>query len=227
MDDKLRNLIAPSSEVRTKRLETFKQYACYGIVAMICIITVFVVPIVAGGLNAENWNYWIPETAMGWFCWWAMKIGTVIGNLAIFGLFKAQGKTNAKDNPNYIKARELLNTQNGKKGFIPKSPTKYQAKTWGTKGVSTLIITAAECLVIGTLIANWDWPTFISCIVSAITAVIFGIVQMIKDEVYWTEEYLLYAEYITKKEQVPVEPEKEKTECLNLETQNSETCKSK
>ena len=57
--------------------------------------------------------------------------------------------------------------------------------------------------------------TFLSCITSSITAVLFGIVAMIKDEVYWTEEYLAYAEYVSKEvnEQEQVEPEKEKTEC--------------
>ena len=32
---------------------------------------------------------------------------------------------------------------------------------------------------------------------SSITAVLFGIVAMIRDEVYWTEDYLLYAQYVT------------------------------
>lgn len=32
---------------------------------------------------------------------------------------------------------------------------------------------------------------------SSVTAVLFGIVAMIKDEVYWTEDFLLYAQYIT------------------------------
>ena len=53
----------------------------------------------------------------------------------------------------------------------------------------------------------------ISCITSSITAVLFGVVAMIKDEVYWTEEYLAYAEYVTKKTQELENPEKEKSEC--------------
>lgn len=203
MPETLKNIIAPDSETRAKRLETFKQYACYGVITLICLITVFVIPIIAGGINADGWGYWIPDDTFGWFCWWAMKIGTVIGNVAIFALFKAQGKTNSKDNPKYIKAREIMNGMSGTKGFIPKSPAQYQAKSWTTKGLSVVILTAAETVVIGSLIVSWDMMTFISCIVSAITAIIFGIVQMIKDEVYWTEEYLLYAEYIsTKKEEI-------------------------
>lgn len=223
-DDKLKSLIAPTAEVRQKRLETFKQYASYGVITLIIIITVFIVPIIAGGITADDWSYWIPDDTFGWICWWAMKIGTVIGNLAVFALFKAQGKTNARDNPNYIKAKDLLAKKNGEKGFVPKSPAQYQAKTWTTKGISVFLLTGAETVVIGSLIVSWDLMTFISCIVSSITAIIFGIVQMIKDEVYWTDEYLLYAEYITKQES---QIEKEENACLSTETKSLETCKNK
>ena len=128
-------------------------------------------------------------------------------------LFKAQAKTNAKDNPNFKKANELLNKLYGTKQFIPHSPTQKTVRDWTTKGVIVLLTTAAESIVIGSLIFNWDNVTFLSCITSSITAVLFGIVAMIKDEVYWTEEYLAYAEYVTKKTQELEEPEKEKTEC--------------
>lgn len=213
-NDKLRSLIAPTVEERTRRLEIFKQYAIYGIIVLILLITVFIIPIIAGGVTAEGWDYWIPQSKFGWFCWWAMKIGTVVGNLAVFGLFKVQAKINSQHNPNYLKAKELLNTKTGQEGFIPSSPTKYQAKTWGLKGSLTMILTAAETIVIGSLVIAWDLVTFISCITSGFTAVIFGIIQMIKDEVYWTDEYLQYAEYMTQKketvEETVVQQEAEK-----------------
>ena len=198
MSDGLKNLIAPDASTRQKRLETFKTYAAYGIIFLIILVTVFVIPIIAGGINADGWDYWIPQDTFGWFCWWAMKIGTVVGNIAIFALFKIQGKTNAKDNPNYLKANELMNKMNGSKGFVPKSPGQYQFKSWSVKGISLTMLTAAETVVIGSLVVSWDLMTFISCLTSSITAIIFGIIQMIKDEVYWTDEYLRYAEFITK-----------------------------
>ena len=89
---------------------------------------------------------------------------------------------------------------NGKKGFVPQSPAQYQAKSWTTKGISVVVLTAAETVVIGSLIVAWDLMTFVSCIVSSITAIIFGIIQMIKDEVYWTEEFPLYVNYIVSRE---------------------------
>ena len=136
--------------------------------------------------------------------------------MCVYGLFKAQAKTNAKGHPNFIKANEILNKLYGTKQFIPHSPKQKAVKDWTTKGLIVLGTTAAESIVIGSLIFNWDMVTFLSCITSSITAVLFGIVAMIKDEVYWTEEYLAYAEYVSKEvnKQEQVEPEnKEIEEC--------------
>lgn len=121
-NNKLKSLIAPDIDTRTKRLETFKQYAFYGIIAIILMIVLFIVPILAGGINAKDFGYYLPKSTPGWIVFWAIRLGTVAGNMCVYGLFKAQAKTNAKDHPNYIKANELLEKMNGKKGFIPISP---------------------------------------------------------------------------------------------------------
>lgn len=205
----LKKWIAPDVETRTNRLNTFKQYAFYGIIAVILIIVLFIVPVLAGGINAKDFGYYLPKSVRGWIVFWAIRGGTVAGNMCVYGLFKAQAKVNAKDHPNYKAANELIAKQNGSKGFIPRSPEQKAVKDWTTKGIVVLFTTAAESIVIGALLLNWDLMTFLSCITSSVTAVLFGVVAMIKDEVYWTEEYLLYAEYITKKHQAPKEPVKE------------------
>lgn len=198
--EKLKSWVAPNIDQRTKRLETFKQYAFYGIIAVVLIIVLFIVPLISGGINAKDFGYYLPKTVNGWIVFWAIRAGTVIGNMFVYGLFKAQAKTNAKDNPNFIKANEILNKLYGSKEFIPRSPTQKNVKDWTTKGIVVLLTTAAESIVIGMLIFNWDMVTFLSCLTSSITAVLFGVVAMIKDEVYWTEEYLAYAEYVYKKQ---------------------------
>lgn len=198
--EKLKSWVAPNIDQRTKRLETFKQYAFYGIIAVVLIIVLFIVPLISGGINAKDFGYYLPKTVNGWIVFWAIRAGTVIGNMFVYGLFKAQAKTNAKDNPNFIKANEILNKLYGSKEFIPRSPKQKNIKDWTTKGIVVLLTTAAESVVIGMLIFNWDMVTFLSCLTSSITAVLFGVVAMIKDEVYWTEEYLAYAEYVYKKQ---------------------------
>lgn len=211
-ENKLKNWIAPDIDTRTRRLNTFKQYAFYGIIAVILIIVLFIVPLLSGGITANDFGYYLPKTIRGWIVFWAIRGGTVAGNMCVYGLFKAQAKTNAKDDPNFKKANELLNKLYGTKQFIPHSPRQKAVKDWTTKGLTVLGTTAAESIVIGSLVFNWDMVTFLSCITSSITAVLFGIVAMIKDEVYWTEEYLAYAEYVTKKALESEEPKKETTE---------------
>lgn len=210
--EKLKSFIAPTIDQRTKRLETFKQYAFYGIITVILIIVLFIVPLLAGGINANDFGYYLPKSVRGWIVFWAIRAGTVAGNMCVYGLFKGQAKTNAKDHPNFIKANEILNNLYGTKQFIPHSPKQKALRDWTTKGAVVLLTTAAESIVIGSLIFNWDMVTFLSCITSSITAVLFGIVAMIKDEVYWTEEYLAYAEYVSKEvqKQEQVAPEETK-----------------
>lgn len=198
---KLKDVVAPTREQRKKRVDAFKSVAYYMVIGMILLLVTVLVPFLAGGINAQDFNYYIPKTTEGWIVFWAIRAGTVIGNITVYGLFKAQAKTNCQYDPAYLKACELLNKLNGEEGFIPMSPKQKAVKDWTTKGIFMTITTAAESIVIGTLIFNFDIVTFISCISSSITAVLFGIVQMVKDEVYWTEDYLLYAEYVTNKKQ--------------------------
>lgn len=204
---------------RNERLDQFRGIACYLIIAVIIILVMLVVPFVAGGIFMEDFGYYFPSTPQGWVVFWAIRAGTLVGNLAIYGLFKAQAKVNIKDNPKFKEANDLLGTLNGQRGYIPQSPKQYQARTWTTKGISMVVITAAESIVFGSLILAFDVMTFISTCSSSITSILFGIYQMLKDEVYWTDEYPRYAEYRVK--QVPHEEEKEKTECLISETKNS------
>lgn len=211
---KAKDIVAPSVEQRRKRLDGFKSIAYYIIIAIVLLLVTFLVPFLSGGITMGDFGYNLPKTEEAWIVFWAVNAGTVGGNIALFALFKLQAKTNAKTHPAYIEACELLNKLNGEEGFIPMSPKKKAIKDWSTKGILLAVSTGLESIVISVLAINFDVITFISCLTSSITAVLFGIVQMIKDEIYWTEDYLLYAKYITSKNvsakaEEPEEPEKE------------------
>ena len=231
---KLKDAIAPTVDQRRKRVDAFKSIAYYLVIGLVLVMVTFVVPLFSGGISMGDFGYNLPKTPEAWVIFWAVNAGTIFGNLCLFALFKMQAKTNSKNHPDYIKACELLNKLNGEEGFVPMSPKRKALKDWTIKGTMVLVTTGLESVVISVLVINFDWITFISCLVSSITAVLFGIVQMIKDEIYWTEEYLLYAEYVTQKiesaklAEEPEEPEKEdKQECLILETENLEISKNK
>lgn len=189
-----------SVEARTERAEFVKSISAYIVIFIILLLVLVVVPIISGGIQAEDFGYYLPKSTAGWVVFWAIRLGTVIGNVAVFVLFKQQAKVNCANNSQFKEANSLLEKNLGKKGFIPRSPREMNRNEYIYKMGSLIIFTAAESIVIGTLTLNFDFITFLSCLTSSVTAVIFGFWTMIKNEVYWTEEYLQYAKYVTKQE---------------------------
>lgn len=189
-----------SVDARNKRSEFIKSISAYIIIGIILLLVLFVVPVISGGIQAENFDYYLPKTTAGWIVFWAIRGGTVIGNIAVFILFKQQAKINCQNNPNYLEAKRLLEAKNGAKGFIPRSPSQMNRSEYIFKGGTLFVFTAAESIMIGTLVLNFDFITFLSCFTSSITAILFGFWTMIKNEVYWSDEYLSYARYMIKQE---------------------------
>ena len=62
----VKKIIAPDSKTRQQRLAVFKQYAMYGVIAAILMLVLFVVPIIAGGINAKDFAYYLPKSVPGW-----------------------------------------------------------------------------------------------------------------------------------------------------------------
>ena len=62
-----------------------------------------------------------------------------------------------------------------------------------------MITSILASVTISALAISFDFITFLSCLVSTIIAICFGWVTMIKNEIYWTDEYLQYAKYIQRK----------------------------
>ena len=63
--EKLKSWIAPDIDTRTRRLETFKQYAFYGVITVILVIVLFIVPLISGGINANDFGYYLPKSLRG------------------------------------------------------------------------------------------------------------------------------------------------------------------
>lgn len=195
---KIRSLIAPDVEKRKELRATFKEISYYLLIGIISIIAVFVIPLLSGCVQGDfKMNF--PTTTEGWIIYWAISGGSAAGNISIFVLFKLQAKTNSRGHPNFIKACDILSKLNGQEGFIPRSPAQMNAKSYASKVTAILVSSVSSFVVISSLAISFDFVTFLSCLISAVMAIAFGWVTMIKDETYWTEEYLLYAEYITKK----------------------------
>lgn len=232
-DNKIKKILAPDLNKQREIKNTFKEISYYLIIGLISILVVFVIPLISGALYGDMGMYF-PKSVQGWILYWCIKGGSALANVALFVLFKLQAKTNIRRDPNYLEARRILQKHVGEKEFIPRSPTQMNLQEYIIKGITVLITTLGASVTISLLIISFDFVTFLSCIVSTIIALCFGWVTMIKNEIYWTEEYLEYAKYIDKKsnqqevvEVLPQEETKEEAECSALETKNSETCKNK
>lgn len=203
----IKSLLAPDVETQNKRTETLKSISAYLIISIILILVMFIAPFFAGGITGEGWDYYLPSTTAGWVEFWAIRAGTMVGNMAVFILFKQQAKINSRNHPNYLKAEEIINSQFTTREFIPRSPKQMNAKEYTTKGIFMVIFTLGESIVIGSMVLNFDIVTFISCLTSSVTAVLFGWWTMIKNEIYWTDEYLKYAEYVQRKNELAAQEE--------------------
>lgn len=115
----------------------------------------------------------------------------------IFVLFDMQGKNNILDDPAYLEAYNLLNTVEDKE-YKPISPKAYKIKTYGFKAISLSITTALSAMVIMEMVLTYNWSYLLAYGLSMITALISGVMQMKKAEIYWTEEYPKWAHYIIK-----------------------------
>lgn len=115
----------------------------------------------------------------------------------IFVLFDMQGKNNILDDPAYLEAYNLLNTVEDKE-YKPISPKAYKLKTYGFKAISLSITTALSAMVIMEMVLTYNWSYLLAYGLSMITALISGVMQMKKAEIYWTEEYPKWAHYIIK-----------------------------
>ena len=209
-DNKFRKIIAPDVEARREIRKTLTDYAYYIIIFLISLLVIFIPPLFAGCLQGDI-GIAFPKTAEGWILWGVLNGSTAIANISLFILFKLQAKKNSMKNENYIKATEILNKLIGQKEIlIPRSPAQMNFQDYSRKIICIIVSTLGASITLTSLLLSFDWLTLLSCLVSIIITLCLSWVTMIKNEAYWTEEYLLYAEYKAKQQnQVPLEEEKE------------------
>ena len=198
-ENKLKSLIAPDVEMRKATRKMINDYAYYVMIVLISLLVVFIPPLVMGSV-VGNLETVLPKTPVAWAVWIILNVSTAIGNMSILVFFKLQARKNSESHPNYKKACEILNRLAGKKEvFIPRSPKAMNAKEYVTKSVCICISTVTSFFTISALMINFQVMALISCLLSMVIAIIISWTTMLKNEEYWTEEYLLYAEMIEKK----------------------------
>lgn len=86
-----------------------------------------------------------------------MNGSTAIANISLLVLFKLQAKKNARKDPNFIKANEILNKLAGRKEvFIPRSPAKMDIGDYTKKIIAIVISTFTASITLTSLLLSFD-----------------------------------------------------------------------
>lgn len=190
-----------TTEQRKKIRAAIGNNAFYIIIGIASLILMFVTPLVAGSLQGDVAIYY-PRTASGWVLWSLTNGAAALGNVAILVLFKLQAKRNCRKDENFKRANEIIGQlAREHEEYIPRSPRKMNAKEYASKGTMITLSTVSSFVVVSSIIIKFDVVTLLSSLVSTTVSICVGWVTMLNNEEYWTNEYLLYAEWLKKKKE--------------------------
>lgn len=198
---KLERIVAPDVSQRKEIRRKLNDSAYFIMIGLISMLTVFLPPLFMGCLSSDI-GLAFPKNLEGWILWSIMNVSTAIANISLLILFKLQAKKNARNDPNFKKANDILNRLSGvREIFIPRSPQQMNARDYTKKVIAIVISTFTASITLTSLILSFSWMTLLSCLVSIIITLCVSWITMINNEEYWCEEYLLYAELMEKKRQ--------------------------
>lgn len=236
--DKIKGMFLNDVESRIQMKEKVNEYAYYIMIMLVTVLTIFVPPLLLGAISGDfALNF--PSTVSGWIVWIITNVSTSIANISILVFFKLQAKKNCINHPNFIEANKILSKISGDKiNFIPRSPTKMNSQEYIKKVATIIVFTLASFIAVTSIVISFDVNVLISTLISVIVTLVVSWSSMLKNEEYWTNEYLMYAIYIEEKlkaQESLEEPENEESkelegeqeQCLNSETESLTICKNK
>lgn len=192
--------------------QKFNDLMFYIIISLVSIVSIVLLPL----LNSDPDMKWaFPSTTSGWLLWIFTR-GAVVGmNLTLFYCFMQQAKRNVANHPKYKEACEILDRYRQHKKIMPLDPKTWNKKQYIEKSITLTITSIFSLVSFGQAILRFDLVLFLSCLFTVFLGLVFGWIQEKKAEIYWTDEFWLYAKLKEK------EIEEEKT--LKIESLNEET----
>ena len=212
--------IAEKQAQKEKNHELFKQYFNYGIVAVTSLLVLMVAPALESAISGQL-TY--PTTTRGWIFWAVGRIAVTIINLVIFSALDRQSEINAKNNENYIKAKQLL-MEAKKQPKAALSPEQIKKQTYLKKVPFIILGSAASLVALSQIIFNYSLATLVSYIFTVVMDIAFAIWHMIDKEInYWCDEFYRYAKQEASKSQnKPIETKIEENNINAQEEQKEE-----
>ena len=182
-------------EQRKKQNQLIRDYANYGIIVLVSLVSVIFLPMLTSKLpGGFEW----PDSTIGWIIWVVTKVSVAIINIIIFYCFINQAKINVRDNERYKKANEELYKMNKSYEYKPRSPESFQRRQWTKKGITIFITSITSAFVFGEVILNFDLETFLSYLFTIFMCIIFSYITMRNNEDYWVSEFPEYVDNLKK-----------------------------
>ena len=155
-----------------------------------------------------------------WYEWVFTIISEVLTITTFIG-FSVQGKLNVKDDIRKLEADKILGKLKIKE-VKPQSPKSFESKAYISKCIMISITTVGTCMLFPVIAIHFNVAMLISLAISSMTSIVFGILNMKRFEDYYTHEYVRYAEWKAEesKQVSTIVEDKEKIECLNMETKS-------
>ena len=191
-----------------EKFRLYKNYAIIGVVSIICLLFF---PFFGSTVGMA---IVLPNTVAGWLVYVVSKLMVAAVNLVLLSCFVNQGKFNIREDTRYTEALFLLGKISPEKKAKPVSPAQHYRQVFGFKGTTLFITSLLSSFALTQAILAFDVITFITYLITLITGVIFGIIQMGAEEVFWTEQFPYYVQCLMEDER---NEEKIKNESQNQE----------
>lgn len=170
----------------------FNRYLYYGVIVLISLIVLFFFPMLGSEVGLE---FNLPNTWAGWVIWSLSNLASAGLNLLLFHAFVKQGKLNISQEPHYLEALTLLQTNKIAQFVAPRSPHAFHSHEYRKKGTSLVIFTLIGMIGLSNAMLTFNLVRFLTQAISLTVALVFGIIEMKTIEEYWTVEFLAYAKY--------------------------------
>lgn len=179
-------------------MEKFRQYKNYAIIAILTMFCLFFLPFTGSVMGLD---FTFPDTAAGWLVFIINKLIIGFVNIMILYCFCEQGKFNVRNEPRYIEARDILLGQLHLKELLPKSPAQHAREIYGKKGIAIFITSILGTISLTQAVLAFDVIVMLTYLFTITMGIIFGVIQMGYEEIYWTEDYYKYAVLVRDKEE--------------------------
>lgn len=191
-------------------MEKFRQYKNYAIIALLTMFCLFFLPFTGSVMGLA---FTFPNTPAGWLVFIVNKLIIGFVNIMILYCFCEQGKFNVRNNERYLQAKDILLGQMNVKELLPKSPAQHSHEVYGKKGITIFITSILGTISLTQAVLAFDVIVMLTYLFTITMGIIFGVIQMGYEEVYWTEDYYKYAVLVRDKE-VAKREEEERAKAL-------------